>query len=103
MSKADFVGYATGMRRRLLAHRRYPPAALRNGLEGVVKVKIGVDRRGRLVGEPTVAHSCGHPVLDDEALRMVRAASPFAPLPERADKEVVVFVIPLAFEIQVDG
>jgi TonB family protein len=87
------------MRRKLLRHRRYPPAALRTGLQGIVQVKIAVDRRGRLVGEPVVVKSSGHPVLDAEALRIARVASPFDPLPSNASKDVHRIVIPIDFHI----
>jgi protein TonB len=89
-----------GMRSKFLRHRRYPPAALRTGLEGVTQVKLSVDRHGRLVGEPTIAHSSGHTVLDAEALRVVRVAAPFDPLPEHTPKDVMIFVIPIDFRIQ---
>ncbi len=99
-TKADFRAYAQNMRASFLRHRRYPPAALRMGLEGVAKVKLTVDRRGRLVGEPSLVASTGHAVLDEEALRVVRVAAPFAPLPENTEKDEMVFVIPIDFRIQ---
>jgi len=99
MSKADMRAYGMGVHSAMARHRRYPPAALQQRLEGVVKVRLVVDRRGRLVGNPTVAKSSGHRVLDEEALRMVRVAAPFRPLPEDADKDTMVFVIPMDFSI----
>ena len=55
---------------------------------------------GRIVGKPSVARSCGHKILDDEALRMVKVAAPFAPLPNNADKDVMVFVVPIDFKLE---
>src|SRR5690606_41698135 len=97
MSKAAMRAYGMGVHSAMARRRRYPPAALQQRLEGVVKVRLVVDRRGRLVGNPTVAKSSGHRVLDEEALRMVRVAAPFRPLPEDADKDTLVFVIPMDF------
>ncbi len=96
----DLGAYAKSMRSKLLRHRRYPPAALRTGLEGVVKVKIAVDRRGRIVGEPVVVQSSGHPVLDAEALRIARVAAPYDPFPDDVDKDVHKIVIPIDFHIE---
>lgn len=97
---ADFRGYARDMRAAFLRHRRYPPAALRLRLAGVAKVKLAVDRGGRLVGQPSIMESTGHDVLDEEALRVVRAAAPFSPLPDDSEKDVMVFVIPIDFRVE---
>ncbi|MCX4242480.1 energy transducer TonB [Paraliomyxa miuraensis] len=99
MSKAALRAYGMGVHGAMARHRRYPPAALQQRLEGVAKVRLVVDRRGRLVGDPTIARSSGHRVLDEEALRMVRVAAPFEPLPDDADKDTMVFVIPMDFSI----
>ena len=100
LSKADYTAYARGMRKAFLSHRRYPPAALRSKLEGVAKVKLRVDRRGRLVGKPIIVTSSGHAILDEEALRVVKASAPFDPLPANANKDVLVFVIPIDFRLK---
>jgi periplasmic protein TonB len=98
-SKAALGAYARGMREAMLRHRRYPAAALQAGLEGTAKIELSVDRRGRLVGKPRVVASSGHAVLDEEALRIVKAGSPYAP-PPAGSKEVMVFVIPIDFHVR---
>jgi protein TonB len=97
--KAEYGAYAKGMRASMLRHRRYPAAALRGALEGTTKVELSIDRSGRLVGEPKVARSSGHTVLDEEALRIVRVAAPYGALPEGTTKAVMVFVIPIDFRL----
>jgi protein TonB len=97
---ADIRPYARSMRDAFLRNRNYPVAALRLRLEGVVKVKLSVDRKGRLVGAPSVVQSSGHTVLDDEALRVVKASAPFDPLPQGVEKDPMLFVIPIDFHIR---
>jgi protein TonB len=49
----------------------YPPAEIRAEHEGVVRLKILVDERGR-ASDVQVAKSSGYPRLDDSAVRTVR-------------------------------
>lgn len=51
---------------------RYPPAAIRYRLQGAVKLEVSVDPAGEVV-EVSVVESSGHRILDDEAVRTVRA------------------------------
>jgi protein TonB len=100
LSQGELGAYARSVRARFVEHRRYPPAAMRLRLEGIAKVKLRIDRSGRLVGTPELVGSSGHAVLDDEALRVVRAAGPFAPFPPHCDKPELVFVIPIDFRLE---
>jgi protein TonB len=102
LSQGELRAYARAVRAELVRHRRYPPAALRLGLEGVAKVELAIDRRGSLVGAPRVIQSSGHAVLDEEALRVVEAAAPFVAPPQHGDKDVLVFVIPIDFRLSGD-
>ncbi|MGB1700420.1 MAG: energy transducer TonB family protein, partial [Nannocystaceae bacterium] len=70
------------------------------GLEGDVVVKIRVDRVGKLIGLPSVAKSCGHEVLDQEALRMVQQAAPFRPLPSTFVKDTATIKLPVRFRLK---
>jgi len=99
-TEADYRGWAKGIHAALMGHRHYPPAAVRLGLEGVVKLRVHVDRRGRLLGEPEIVASSGHDVLDNEAIRAAKAAAPYAELPE--DTLDKAFVIPIAFRLSHD-
>lgn len=53
----------------------YPPAAIREGQSGAVGVRVCVDERGRLVGDPAIADSSGYARLDQGALALARAGS----------------------------
>lgn len=54
----------------------YPPIALRSGIEGVVIVRVLVDRVGRV--EDVVVEKCDNTILCQEAVRAV-AKTPFTP------------------------
>ena len=63
-------------------------------------MKVRIDRKGRLVGQPTVHTSTGHDVLDQEALAMVKRAAPFAAPPSAFDKDVATLLIPVRFKLK---
>jgi protein TonB len=68
-----------GLVERLQRFKRYPDEANRRGIKGVAVVRFTVDRTGQVVSSE-VLQSSGSPILDEEALALVKRASPF-PLP----------------------
>lgn len=68
-----------GLLDRLQRYKRYPEEANRRGIKGVAVVRFRVDRSGQVVSSQ-VLQSSGSPILDEEALALVKRASPF-PLP----------------------
>jgi protein TonB len=70
-----------GLVARLERFKRYPEAASRRGIKGKVRVRFTVDRLGQVV-EAEVVESSGSPILDEEAVALVRRAGPFPPLPD---------------------
>ncbi|GEM_PF-2788819 len=96
----DLGHYGDSLHSALVAHRRYPEEARDEELEGETTVLIKVDRAGKLVCPARVARSSGHRCLDDEALRMVAAAAPFAALPDGYPKQIAEFTVPVRFEFE---
>lgn len=72
---------------------RYPALARRQGWNGQVVIEFTVLLSGE-VGKLRVAKSCGHPLLDRQALRAVAAAAPFPPPPV-----VATLTLPVNFEL----
>ena len=58
----------------------FPEAALRLNLSGILILNATLDRAGRVV-EIAINSSSGSKILDDAALRIVKLASPYEPLP----------------------
>lgn len=76
----DVGAYLSVVRDRVSRHRRYPAMAIELGLEGVVQVGVRINPDGSLASPPTLDESCGHELLDEEALRIVALAAPFPPV-----------------------
>jgi protein TonB len=75
-----YVTYFTAIKRSIDANWRYPELALRYGLEGRLIVEFEILESGQLQGLRLI-RSSGSALLDDEALRAIRSAAPFAPIP----------------------
>ena len=76
----QYVTYFTSIKRSIELVWQYPEPALRYGLQGRLVVQFTVLESGE-VEKATLVRSSGFAVLDHEALRAVRAAAPFHPIP----------------------
>jgi len=79
-----FASYLLGVKRRIENLWDYPPAA--RGLTGNLVVTFGITRDGRL-SDLQLIETSGIAPLDNEAIRAIREAAPFAPFPERMKYE----------------
>ena len=74
--------------------KRYPAQA--HGAEGVASLAFAIDRKGNLLSS-RIATSSGSPILDAEAMALVKRAAPFpSPPAEIADADLS-FVVPIRF------
>jgi TonB family protein len=76
-----YVDYAGMIRERLKAHWSYPPEARNRLIEGNLVVLFSLNREGVLT-RLEISRSSDYEILDREAERAVRNASPFPPFPE---------------------
>lgn len=76
----QYVTYFTSIKRAIEVVWQYPPLALRYGLQGRLLLEFSILGNGDLESAKIV-RSSGSNVLDDEALRAVKAAAPFGPIP----------------------
>ncbi len=60
----------------------YPEQARLKNQQGTLLVKFGINKNGSLA-YATVIRSSGYPILDEAAIKAIKDASPFNPLPER--------------------
>jgi TonB family protein len=63
---------------RLITSRDYPAAAIRSDLEGLVRVRLDVSRRGRVTG-CTILQTSGSRILDSTTCRLLRERARFTP------------------------
>jgi periplasmic protein TonB len=80
---------------RLASQRRFPPEA--RGQSGAAKVAFTIDRSGNLISEKLV-QSTGSPLLDAEAIAMVKRAQPFPAPPPEVGEDRPKFELPIVFD-----
>jgi protein TonB len=68
-----------------IGNLNYPDEARRRNLQGQLVLTVAVRRDGSVASIDVVQPS-GHAILDEAAIRTVRLAEPFGPLPETPDK-----------------
>jgi protein TonB len=81
------------------AHKEYPRACRRKGVEGSCTRSFVVARDGSFKKVNTVS-SCGHPFLDEAATRAVASIEKFPPLPDGFEGSEATFTIDITFRLE---
>ncbi len=97
--RAAEQGYYGRLARRIAKHKRYPRAAKRERSTGTVVVTFTVAVDGRLQ-QSRVTKSSGDPRLDEAALKMLKRASPFPPLPVAMGRRSQTITLPVEFALR---
>ncbi len=84
-----FLSYFSGLRKQIELVWIYPSDAIQRGLQGAVQLEMTIEKDGR-VSRVRVVQSSGYQTLDDNMLRTIKMASPFAPLPKAWGKDRLV-------------
>ncbi|MCG8381074.1 MAG: energy transducer TonB [Gammaproteobacteria bacterium] len=85
-----------------IGNLNYPDAARRQKLSGSLVLAVAVKPDGSL-HELIIRRSSGHQVLDDAARRIVKLASPFAPMPDALRKQTDILYITRTWEFRNDS
>jgi len=75
-----YISYFNRIKQAIEQNWEYPELALRYGLQGRLSLEFAVDSNGQLE-QLRITRSSGSQLLDDEALRAIKAAAPFPPIP----------------------
>jgi TonB family protein len=75
-----YVTYFTKIKQLIESHWEYPEVALRYGLQGRLALQFMIGANGQLE-QLQLVRSSGSQVLDEEAVRAIKAAAPFPPIP----------------------
>jgi len=75
-----YLSYFNRIKLAIEQNWEYPELALRYGLQGRLSLEFAVGANGQ-VEQLRITRSSGSQLLDDEALRAIRAAAPFPPIP----------------------
>ncbi len=76
-----FMSYNRWLKIKVESVLKYPDLAAISGYQGSLFIKFDILKDGAL-GGVEVLRSSGYKILDDEAVRAIRAAAPFQPLPD---------------------
>lgn len=91
--------YTRDLIARVNEHRQYPMLARVRGWQGTVIVDVRIGAVGEVVSL-AIARSAGHEVLDQQAMQMIRDASPL-PAPAHADASQPLLVqLPITFSLR---
>jgi protein TonB len=76
-----FISYNKWLKIKVESVLTYPELAAVSGIQGTLYIKFDILKDGSL-GDLELLKSSGYKILDDEALRAIRASAPFQPLPD---------------------
>ena len=75
-----FVSYFNKIKQSIESEWEYPELALRYGLQGKLSLQFTIANDGQLA-QLRLTRSSGSQLLDEEAIRAIKAAAPFPPIP----------------------
>jgi protein TonB len=75
-----YVSYFAKIKQLIESHWEYPELALRYGLQGRLSLEFTIGANGQLE-RLRLVRSSGSQLLDEEALRAIKSAAPFPPVP----------------------
>lgn len=84
-----------------IGNHNYPQQAKKQGINGSLKLAVDIQPDGSVPpGGIVIVHSSGHKVLDDAAIKIVRLAAPYAPIPDEVleDHDVITIIRTWKFE-----
>ncbi len=96
--KADYGWLAEALWRRVEQLKRYPHLARMNRWEGRVVLRVVIQEDGHLL-DLAVSESSGHSVLDQDALEILKLASPLT-LKHPLGKPQVVVQVPISYRLE---
>jgi len=88
------AAYLDAWRRKIerVGNLNYPDAAKRRQLSGSLIMDVAINPNGT-IRQLTILRPSGHKILDDAAMRIVRLAAPYSPLPKEMLKDTDVLHI----------
>jgi len=93
-----FPGGDLGLRKYIATHVKYPNIARENGIEGKVYIRFCVTSSGA-VEKVSLARGVD-PILDKEAIRVVKALPKWKPGEQRGKKVNVWYTVPINYQLQ---
>jgi periplasmic protein TonB len=93
----EFIGGEKALRNWIATHTIYPPVAKENGIEGTVYLKFEVTKTGK-IGDVVLTKGAD-PLLNDEAIRVIKGLPDFKPGELNGRKVNVWYSVPVTFRL----
>jgi protein TonB len=99
-----YAAYQDGWRQKVerIGNLNYPDQAKQHNLSGTLLMDVAINKDGSLASVKLL-RSSGQQVLDDGAMRIVKMAAPFAPLPPNISKDVDILHITRIWQFHDDN
>jgi protein TonB len=94
----EFPGGNKGLIKYLTEKLVYPEQARKKNIEGKVMVGFMIDTRGRVTSINILKHV--HPLLDSEAVRVIRAMPKWQPAKKGKDNVLAPVALPITFALK---
>jgi len=91
--------YGNLLGKAIAKHKSYPKIAQMRGWQGECLLDLKIDSNGN-VQSANIQQSSGHTALDNQALEMVRKASPFPAPPEALRGRSFNITVPVSFKLE---
>lgn len=96
--KPEFPGGQNELLRYLAKATKYPEQAKEAGISGRVYVNFVIDKKGKVTNVSLLRGV--HPLLDNEAIRVVKSMPAWKPGKQRNKPVKVLFNVPISFRLQ---
>lgn len=85
---------------KLIAKKQiYPRAAMRKELEGRAKIKLSIDRSGKIKNFE-ILENTGHAILDKEVPKLIARLNPLPTPPATLSDDQLNFILPISWRLQ---
>lgn len=95
-AKEAMLRYQDMIKQRIEEARQYPAWAEERKLEGIVQLRFSIYSNGQL-GTIHILHPSGYNILDQSALKTIKKASPFPPIPKEIDGDSVNIEVSIVY------
>ena len=95
----DLRSWQRSIAKAVASKQVYPRSALRREIEGSAKVRVTVDRSGKIASFEMI-QATGHDELDREVPKLMNRIDPLPAPPADVSEDQLTFVLPLSWVLQ---
>ena len=94
--KKIWSSYASSIRDRIGQKKKYPKLAKKKGWQGEALIAFQISKLGEIL-KVSVESSSGHEILDEAALKAIKKAGPYPPIPNQLNRQAMLLKMPITF------